>query len=189
MTALVVPSLFALVLARALGGSFGGWTGVRLRWPWLILVPFPVLFALFNPPLETQPWAIAWGTRLWQAAQVALVIGLLRNMLDRRGVARAPWAIAATGVALNALVIFANGGYMPVSPDAPAWVLAKATGDHLHNTAVMTDTTPLSFLGDVLLQPAWIPPRPNVLSIGDVLLSSGVAGWVFLTTRRRTATL
>jgi hypothetical protein len=186
MTALVLPALLALLLALALGGSLRGWAGVRLRWPLLLLTPFPLLLALYNAPLESEPWAIAYGPRIWELAQLALIVGLVRNALARSGAERIPWLIAATGVALNGLVIFANGGYMPVSPDAPAWVLEKALAaeNKLHNTFVMSASTHLPGLGDVLLQPAWWPPRPNVLSIGDVLLSAGVALWVYRNTLR-----
>jgi uncharacterized protein DUF5317 len=186
MVALVFPALLALLIALALGGSTRGFAQTRLRWPVLLVAPFPLLLLLYNPPLESQPWLIAWGPRIWQLSQLVLLAGLVRNMLARSGSQRIPWAMAATGVALNALVIVANGGYMPVSPDAPAWVLEKATAsggvERLHNTIVMTASTQLNWLGDVLLQPAWLPPRPNVVSVGDVLLSIGVAGWVFATT-------
>ena len=37
----------------------------------------------------------------------------------------------------------------------------------------------LIWLGDVIAQPDWLP-RSNAVSIGDLLLSTGLAGWVFL---------
>ena len=188
MAALVLPPLLALVLALALGGSLRGWAKLHLRWPFLLLVPFPILFALYNPPLEDQAWCITWGSRIWEIAQLTLVVGLARNLLARNGWQRLPWGLATLGVMLNALVVIANGGYMPVTPEAPAWIIARATADGLHNTIVMGATTQLNALGDVLLQPAWIPPRPNVVSVGDVLLSVGVAAWVFTNSRRRPAT-
>jgi len=36
----------------------------------------------------------------------------------------------------------------------------------------------LPWLADVLPQPAWLP-RPNVVSVGDILLAGGVAAWAF----------
>jgi uncharacterized protein DUF5317 len=186
MTALVFPIGFGLVLALALGGSMRGWALVRLRWPLLLVLPFPVLFVIYNPPLDTQPWLVAWGPRIWEIAQVTLAVALARNMLAATGTQRIPWAIALAGLGLNAMVVMANSGYMPVSPDAPMWVLEKATAsehiDRLHNTIVMTSSTQLNLLGDILVQPAWMPPRPNVVSIGDLILSAGVAWWVFAMT-------
>src|SRR5579864_2302252 len=184
MASLAIPALVAFVLALALGGSMRHWIEVRLRWPLLILLPFPVLLVLYNPPLETQPWAVVWGPHIWQLAQLALVAGLARNAFARRGYARIPWLLALTGVFLNTLVVTANGGYMPVSPDAPAWIIDKTTSAtgvvRLHNTIVMNASTQLNWLGDILLQPGWVPPRPNVLSVGDLLLSVGSAWWVFV---------
>jgi len=40
-------------------------------------------------------------------------------------------------------------------------------------------------IGLLIAEPSWLP-RPNVLSIGDVLLAFGMAGWVFGVARRRT---
>lgn len=187
MITLVLPLLVAVVAALAFGGSMRAWAGVRLHWPLLLLVPFPLLLVMYNPPLDTQPWLIGWGPRIWELAQMALVAGLVRNMLDRSGLERLTWLLAATGVALNALVVLFNAGYMPVSPDAPVWVLEKATTggiDRLHNTVVMSAATPLAWLGDVLIQPSWFP-RANAISIGDVLLSGGIALWGFLITSGR----
>lgn len=186
MTGLLLPSLLALLLALALGGSFSGWAHPRVHCPLLAIAPFLVLLVIYNPPLDRQAWLIAWGPRVWEVAQLLFLAVLVRNALAAAGAGRAPWLLAATGVALNALAVVANGGYMPVTPDAPAWVLDKAIAaqgaERLHNTIIMTSQTQLNWLGDVLVQPDWMPPRPNALSLGDLLLSGGVAWWVFATT-------
>jgi uncharacterized protein DUF5317 len=185
MTALVVPAIAAVLVALALGGSMRGWSQVVLRWPLVLVLPFPALLLMYNPPLDSHPWLVAWGPRLWELCQLALVIGLMRNAIFQPGSARFAWLVASTGVALNALVVVANGGYMPVSPDAPAWVLDKATSPSgLHNTVVMSAATNFAFLGDVLVQPAWIP-RANAISIGDILLAVAIASWSFSVTMRR----
>jgi Family of unknown function (DUF5317) len=187
MYALLIPAALALILALALGGSVRAWARPQVRWPLLATAPFLVLFAMYNPPLDTQDWLIAWGPRIWEGAQLTIIAVLVRNGLARAGLQRAPWAIAAVGAALNALVVMANDGYMPVTPAAPAWVLDKATtpkgAERLHNIVLMTPETHLNWLGDVFVQPSWTPPRPNAVSVGDLLLSGGIAWWVFGTTR------
>jgi hypothetical protein len=99
---------------------------------------------------------------------------------------RAAWWLAALGVALNVLVISVNGGYMPrLDEGEPTAVVTR-----LSNVRPITTSTQLVWLSDVLIEPGWVP-NANILSIGDLLLSTGVAGWAFAATvssRRRTAT-
>jgi hypothetical protein len=45
----------------------------------------------------------------------------------------------------------------------------------------MTPNTQLNWLGDLIPEPAWLP-KNNVISIGDLLLGSGLAWWAFLMT-------
>jgi hypothetical protein len=42
----------------------------------------------------------------------------------------------------------------------------------------------LTWLGDVIPQPGWLP-QANLISVGDVLLSLGAAGCAFAITRGR----
>ena len=84
------------------------------------------------------------------------------------------WLILA-GLVLNLAVIAPNGG-MPVDPGALR--LAGATsvsiaGDAKHHA--MTDEDVLAFLGDTLPAPA---PGGAVLSVGDLVLYSGIAWFV-----------
>jgi MFS family permease len=80
--------------------------------------------------------------------------------------------IAAIGGLSNLLAVVANGGYMPVNPDA-----ARAVG-HLPATGY-TNTVELANaylapLTDIIVVP---PPLPfaNVYSVGDLLIALGVA--------------
>jgi hypothetical protein len=94
--------------------------------------------------------------------------------------ARTPLRIAALGVGLNLLVIGANGGYMPRSSEASAAVGRPvntiADGQRVANVGVLSDSTRLPWLGDVLPEPQWLP-LSNVLSVGDLLLMAGLAWW------------
>ena len=97
---------------------------------------------------------------------------------------RVPGAtLMATGLLLNVMVVTLNGG-MPVSRAAiraagaqGAIVIEDGAKHHL-----LTDVDVLVPLADVIPLPQ---PFGIVLSIGDVLLYSGMAWWCFAVTRGR----
>ncbi len=181
MLAVAAPALLAVLIGLACGGSLAGWDGLKLRWWMLGLAGLGLQLVLFNPPLDEQPWAMAWGPWLFALSLVAIVLVLLRNAASAT-LARTPLRVAAFGVGLNLLVIAVNGGYMPRSTDASAAVGRPvetiATGQRLANVGILSDSTRLPWLGDVLAEPQWLP-LSNVLSIGDVLLAVGLAWWAF----------
>lgn len=81
------------------------------------------------------------------------------------------------GLLLNTLVILANGGHMPVSPDAlkragiEGWEeLLKNRGDAVHS--LLDESTRLPFLGDVIA----LPPLRKAVSPGDLFILAGIAG-------------
>lgn len=88
--------------------------------------------------------------------------------------------LLGVGAILNAIVIFANGGVMPVNPD-----IVKSFGYHgdvalqgLYNLA--DGNTKLYFLADI------IPikyPKPGIASIGDITEILGVA--IFIITEMK----
>ena len=191
MIGLVLPMVLATVLALVLGGSLAGWSRQQVHWWPGIFAAFAVQLALFNPPLDQQPWAIAWGPGIWVATMLAVVVVLLRNGVAG-GTMRAAWLVAALGVGLNVLVVVANGGSMPRGQEASAAVgrpIAAEQGERLSNVTPLAEGTRLAVLSDVIPQPAWLP-MANVVSVGDLLLSGGAAWWAFQATasvrRRRT---
>jgi hypothetical protein len=189
MTGLLGLTLLGVVLGLALGGSLDGWRGVRIRW-WLpALTALGLQLVLYNPPIDSQPWALTFGPWLFVLAKAILVATLMVNALGAtsRGL-RAAWLVAALGVGLNLTVVAANGGYMPQSEAARLFVrgttlLDGETRPRLHNVKPIDESTHLAWLGDVVAQPAWLP-RSNVISIGDVLLAGGLGLWAFQITRR-----
>ena len=185
MFGLLLPALLAVLVALALGGSLGGWARVGVRgWP-AAVGSFGTLLVVYNPPVNRLDGAIHWGPAIWVACELVFLAVLLANASAPGSTLRPrlAWLVAALGVSLNTLTIIANGGSMPVSTAAPAWISEQsADGHRLHNTTPMTSETRLSWLGDVFLEPAWFPPRPNAVSVGDLLLSLGLAGWAFQTT-------
>jgi hypothetical protein len=95
--------------------------------------------------------------------------------------AQQPWtAFMFVGLLLNAVVITANGGRMPLSVEALARVAHLAAlpsgggGDGYHMLA--GPGTRFPGLGDVL--PLGVAGRGLVLSPGDVALALGLAGFI-----------
>ncbi|WP_233498239.1 DUF5317 domain-containing protein [Meiothermus sp. QL-1] len=107
----------------------------------------------------------------------ALVVGLVGFGLWHN---RHLWGLwpAALGLASNALVIFANGGHMPVDPVAlhEAGLEARipkleSRYDAVHT--LMDGSSRLGFLADTI--PVRLLGYANVISPGDVLLMLGIA--------------
>lgn len=161
-------ALGALV-ALLRGGSLWRLTTFPIRAWWLILVAFLIKLALVRlsgaiPLMHEYSGAI----HLLVYALTALALYLNRRL---------PWLpLLLGGTLLNLVVVAANGGRMPVFPQAMELV-GKHEGlatliaglDPVH--VVVTRDTVLPWLGD------WIPvpfPPTAVASPGDVFVAAGV---------------
>lgn len=118
-------------------------------------------------------------------ALLASYMLLIAFVWVNRRLPAAPLMLA--GLLLNVVVIAANGG-MPVSADA-----IRATGSEAHALPgliddgkhhLMTPSDVLTPLADVIGLP---PPLATVLSVGDVLLYTGVVAFTVLIMRGRFA--
>ena len=183
MIGLLAPSLIAVIAAVVSGGSFRRLVDARLQgWPALACI-LAMELVLYNPPIDSQAWAKALGPWMWLALRLVLTGVLVLNGWRR---SKGAWAcrLAAAGVVLNTLVIAANAGHMPQSPEAAVAVWGDSQIDprRLQNVSVMGPETRLAWFGDVVAEPVWLPRR-NVVSIGDILLALGGAGWVFCAMR------
>jgi hypothetical protein len=99
--------------------------------------------------------------------------------------------LVLVGIALNLLVITANGGYMPVPPEALARLgFGDAAYGITPGTIVMGSKDVLLpsqqalfwMLGDILVIPEPFP-QPTAMSIGDIVLAVGVFLFVLNTTQ------
>ena len=188
MIGLLLPSFLAGLVALGLRRSSARFERIHVAWCWLAVTAFGVELVLYNPPINSLPIAVSFGPWIWVATRVALLLVVLRNGRPR-SVWFIPCLVVALGLGLNTLVIVANGGYMPQSPEAAAQVWGSASNkldsSRLENTRPVDESSRLAWLGDVLPEPRWLP-RPNVLSIGDVLLSFGMASWILASLLRDT---
>jgi lipoprotein signal peptidase len=80
--------------------------------------------------------------------------------------------LVAAGALSNMLAIVANGGFMPASAAALAF-LGKSVHPGYSNSAIV-ESPALAPLTDVFALPPFVP-FANVFSIGDVLISIGIA--------------
>jgi len=180
---LLLPSAAAVVLVCVLRRAYPAFGRIQFHWWGLAAVAFAIELVLYNPPVDSLPLAIALGPWLWVATRFALLASILRNA-HPRAAGFVPCLLVALGIGLNTVVVVANGGYMPQSQQTASavWGVAPASAEppqtRLENTRPMDSQSRLTWLGDVVPEPTWLP-RPNVLSIGDVVLAVGMAGWIF----------
>ena len=177
---LLLVSVAVFALAALGGADLRRLATVRLRGSWLILLALGLQLLVFALPVHV-PLLSSHVTAVHVASYVLLVLFAVANV-------RQPGVpLAALGLGLNALVICANGGRMPVR--LAAW---QATGystrslrEHgvYNNNVLGGHGTHLSFLGDVFPLPSWVP-FASAFSIGDVLLVVGAAVFVWVTCRR-----
>jgi hypothetical protein len=158
----------ALVVGYLVGGSVARFARLRLRARgWVVAAAASQLVGILVGML--WPGAAAAGYPLTLAVSAGCVgLFLLRN----RALPGVP--LAALGLALNALVVTANGA-MPVS----AWAADRAGvplgpivagGDPRHRLA--GGGTAFAVLGDVI--PVPVPVWPEVVSLGDALIAAGL---------------
>ena len=163
-----------LVIAVALlrGGSLRNLATVKLRWLPLVIVGFVLQLLIFTP-FASSP-LIAFATLpIYVLSLALLAIWVAANW-------RIPgMTLIAIGLALNVIVIAANGGHMPVFPDSARlagqydMLVAESprTSKHL---PMEKDQVRLWLLSDIIAIPQGVPGA-SVLSVGDLVLTVGIA--------------
>src|SRR3954471_20254036 len=170
-----------LLLGLPAGGRLDNLANIRLRF-------LPLLFLGVIVRFGTE-LGLSYGLTFFEVLRVPLLglaYGLLLFTLWRNR-AYPGLVLAFVGIALNAIAIMANGGYMPVWDRA--FVEAGLTGpinSQIHYILSSGDPAfllRLGFLGDII--PIPVPPVQNVASIGDIFLTAGLAFFLFATLLRR----
>lgn len=163
--------LASFLVALARGGRVTSLTRLPLHHVWLLFVPFLIQVIAFAAPGEIIVGGAPLAQYLYVASLVVAAIGLVLN----RQLPGVIWI--AAGLALNALAILANGGFMPVDAGARAFAGMPPLTERDMNVIPMTAETRLPFLADILPLPYFFP-FANVFSIGDVLIALG--GVIFI---------
>ncbi len=180
---LLAPTLLALGVALLQGGSLAYLAHLPLRGAPLMLLALALQIVLYLPGVRTSVLVVSHGGTIYVATLAAVLAAALVNW--RLGLTL---RLAALGLALNVLVIAANGGHMPTNGPAMRAVRGEATvhaivNRHLYgNTRLSTPATRFVALSDVIPVP-FPPGQGNVYSVGDIILAIGVAGLAYKATR------
>lgn len=164
--------LIVIVVALLRGGSLRNLVALELRWLPLVLGSFGLQVLIFTP-FRAEPLIPVATAPLYVLSMALLVIWVVLNR-------HIPGIILiAAGVLMNLAAIAANGGYMPVAPEAAHYAgrIARYATDGqpiANNSLAIADNVRLWILTDIFPIPAGIP-LANVFSLGDVLLTTGIA--------------
>ena len=174
-----------ILLAAVAGGLFVGWGWARwhgrpyqapvLRGTWLVVAGFiPELLIAYLPATHAL---IPDGLAV-VGLSVSLVLFLVFVWLNRR---LPGMPVLLAGLLLNLIVMAANGGLMPISPETASRVLGEDVSQRValngrfgqKDILLLPQVTRLGFLSDRFLPPAWFPYQV-AFSAGDILIAAGV---------------
>jgi hypothetical protein len=174
---LLLAIIVSVAIALLRGGQFATLLRVPVRWGVLAVAAFAIQ-ALFIYQAPSQRAQSIWSWQEWLFfASHLLLLGMVWANRRLTGV-----KLIGLGLLLNLAVMVANGGWMPVTPEAVAKVgyagLAPSLepGMRLYsskNIILPAEQTRLQFLSDIFLL-ARPFPVPSVFSLGDVAVAAGV---------------
>lgn len=162
-----------VIVGKVMGGSLISLGQIRIRWAALAMAGLLVQVVLFFGPVAERVGAL--GTPIYIGSTALVLVVVVRNL------AIPGLALVAVGALSNLVAITANGGQMPASADAMAF-LGKTVNAGYSNSAVV-EAPALAPLTDVFALPPFLP-FANVFSVGDVLIGVGVVAVVVTTMRR-----
>ena len=164
--------VLVIVVALLRGGSLRNIAAVQLRWLPLVIVGFALQLLIFTPFARSP--VVAFATLpIYVLSLALLAIWVAANW-------RIPgMALIAIGLALNVAVIAANGGHMPVLPEAARLAgqyeaLAADQPNTSKHLLMASEQVRLWLLSDIIVIPHGVPGAA-VLSIGDLALTVGIA--------------
>jgi hypothetical protein len=147
----------------------------ELRSIWLVLLAFVPQYLIFTLPATREGTPDGWASIIHMGSQIPLLIFIWQNW-------RVPgFQVLGLGLALNAAVIFLNGGFMPISPATATRLFSNDAallfehGERLmtsKNIVLMPEYTRLEWLADRFFIPLPFNYRA-ALSLGDFFIAGG----------------
>lgn len=177
--AIILLIILALLLRRDLS-TLGQ---ISYRGGWVTMGLIVGLFFLQSVLVIYVPGQTLWQIVILNGSQIALVLLFLLNH-------HVPGAkLFALGIALNVLVMLANGGWMPLTPETYHFVhpdrpvVEQTRPSSSKNILLPRSETNLWILSDII--PVTLPWRRTAVSPGDIVLVAGVAQLIFQATSRK----
>jgi len=181
--AVIILIIVAIILRRDLN-AIGR---IPFRGGWKLAAIVIGLFVLQAVTVLYVPGQTVLQLALVILSHLALILLCVLNY-------RIPGAkLFALGVALNTIVMVANGGWMPVTPEThyyvhPDRVIAvESRPSSSKNIIIPREETNLWILSDIVR--VTLPWRRNAVSIGDLVMILGIGLFIFRSTSRREKTL
>jgi hypothetical protein len=177
---LLVAFCVIIVATLLRGGEVSRLGSVWLRHGWIAIVAFGLQAIVIYFPLRMAGGLGSPHTWLLLGSYVLLFIGIALNR-HLPGL-----MVVGLGMFLNLTVMVANGGFMPVAPEALSaaglghLALGTESGSRLLATKdilLAREDTVLWFLSDIFVVPPSLP-LPSIFSLGDIVVVLGVF-WFF----------
>lgn len=161
-----------LLVGKARGGKISNISSGEIRGWYFIIASFLIEFTAVYLAAKGVKLIIDGISFIHLLSYVLLFFGLFMNF-DKYSF----WIITA-GVFLNFIVIMANGGQMPISPEALSSAglyknMADIAEGRIITHTLINETTRFKILADILALPKFYP-RPKVYSLGDILMALGI---------------
>ncbi|NJN92698.1 MAG: DUF5317 domain-containing protein [Anaerolineales bacterium] len=175
--------ILLIVLALLLRRDLSALGQISYRGGWMTMGLIVGLFFLQSALVIYVPGQTLWQIVILNGSQIALVLLFLLNH-------HVPGAkLFALGIALNVLVMLANGGWMPLTPETYHFVhpdrpvVEETRPSSSKNILLPRSETNLWILSDII--PVTLPWRRTAVSPGDIVLVAGVAQLIFQATARK----
>lgn len=163
---LAIP--IGLLAGLAVGGRLSGLSKLSLRFTGMLLPALLIQLLIF--PVFSEHAVLPFATApLHILSYVLISIWILLNARIL------PLLLLGVGAISNFVVLLTNGGFMPASIAALQRAGLDFPAERLlqegvySNLILLSETTQLNFLGDILYVPKWIP-LASAFSIGDLLI-------------------
>jgi hypothetical protein len=175
---LLLVLAIALLVAFLRGGSLRNLDGFHLEWGWLAGLALAIQIVAV--------YGATGNSHLYLQRGALVVSSLLLLPVVWRNHRYPGLALIGLGLALNLAVMVANGGFMPITPEAVARIEHGHLIAHLDGVARMSgskgivlprEETALWVLSDILIIPSPFPVA-SAFSLGDVLVAVGA--FIFL---------
>ena len=173
---LVALCLVFLLGLMAVGGRVSNLAQIKVKRGWLAPLAFLMQAYLIFIPAETGGGLLS-GRSLILIFSNCLLFAVIWYNRHLSGV-----KLIGLGLLLNFLVIVANGGFMPITPDTLVQTGFDSLAPRLEtgyrvartkNIVMEPGEARLWFLSDILVIPRPFP-IPSALSVGDLLIAVGV---------------